>query len=81
MSKNKDDHGYRSAYLEGKEWVEMPTPAEQRRQALEREAALQVEAEANLSRRSKLAVPKPAQRRGLSRDEIFKNLRRHLPNV
>jgi hypothetical protein len=72
---------YRAAFLEGRDFTPMPTPAEQRRQALEREAALQAEAEANLSRRSKLAVPKPAQRRGLSRDEIFKNLRRYLPNV
>jgi len=73
------DEDYRSALLEGTEFEPMPTPNEQRhRHALEHLALLQ-EAERAVANRSRLAAVRDQEtpvRRGLSRDQIFKNLKR-----
>jgi hypothetical protein len=75
-----DDDEYRTAELEAADWQfkRMPTAAQQRAEALEREAKLKAEAEASLSRRSKLAVPISVARGGLTRQQIFDSLRRFL---
>jgi hypothetical protein len=72
------DQVYRTAYLQGREFTRMPTAAEQRAQALEREAKLKAEAEADLSRRSRLAVPISINRKPLTRSQIFSALRRFM---
>ena len=73
---------YRTAELSANDWqfVEMPTPAEQRRQYAQRQRELQIEAEANLARRTRLATPAPTTWRGVGRDRLFAALKERSKN-
>jgi hypothetical protein len=66
---------FRATELQGKDFVEMPTPEEQRRQHAQRQRELQIEAEANLARRTRLATPAPTEWRGVGRDRLFAALK------
>jgi hypothetical protein len=72
------DKEYRWAYLEPWRFEPMPSPAEQKRQHAAEQKRLQAGVEQKLATRSRLSRDTAPERRGVTREQMFSNLRRFM---